>query len=157
MTYCSRAILETKEVPSQESGEPKDTPQTSRAELSDQHFFIEVYQNAVGDTIKNNDLSTQCFNDTGATCSNSNCDTLTVIEKTQPLVLMLLEKSALAEDGHAMPMKRKVVIQYAFDVEYTCVIERLVHFSDSPEVRMKNRGKDFWQNLMKEFFLETKC
>ena len=54
---------------------------------------------------------------------------------------MPLEKSPLAANGHAIPMKVKVVIQTAFEVEYTCVIEHNV--SVSPEARMKILGMDF--------------
>ena len=42
-----------------------------------------------------------------------------------------------------MPMKEKVVIQSTFDVEYTCVIEHMVHVSDSPQTRMSFFGMDF--------------
>ena len=49
---------------------------------------------------------------------------------------MPLEKPPLAANGHAMPMEGKVVIQSAFDVEYSCVIEHTVHVSDSHEARM---------------------
>ena len=106
--------------PNQESEDPKDTPHTSRAGMPGQHFFIELFQYAVGHTNKNNGLSTQFLIDTGATCSIINCDTFTEIEKIQQLVVMPLEKSPLAANGHAMPMKGKVVIQSAFDVEYSC-------------------------------------
>ena len=64
------------------------------------------------------------------------------IEKIQPLVVMPLEKSPFAANGHAMPMKRKVLIQSAFDVEYTCVIEHMVYVSESPEARMNVLGMD---------------
>ena len=56
---------------------------------------------------------------------------------------MPLEKSLLAANGHAIPMKGKVVIQPAFDVENSCVIERTVYVSDSPEVRMNILGMNF--------------
>ena len=49
---------------------------------------------------------------------------------------MPLEKPPLAANGHAMPMEGKVVIQSAFDVEYSCVIEHTVYVSDSHEARM---------------------
>ena len=129
--------------PNQESEDPNDIPHTSRAGMPGQHFFIELFQYAVGDTNKNNGLSTQFLIDTGATCSIINCDTFTEIEKIQPLVVMPLEKSPLAANGHAMPMKRKVVIQSAFDVEYFCVIEHTVYVSDSSEARMNILGMDF--------------
>ena len=64
--------------PSQESEDPNDIPHTSRAGMPG-HFFIELFQYAVGDTNKNNGLSTQFLIDTGATCSIINCDTLTEI------------------------------------------------------------------------------
>ena len=129
--------------PNQESEDPNDTPHTSRAAMPGQHFFTELFQYAVGDTIKNIGLSTQFLIDTVATCSIVNCDTFTEIEKTQPLVVMPLEKSPLAANGHAMPMKGKVVIQSAFDVECSCVIEHTVYVSDSPEERMNIFGMDF--------------
>ena len=66
-----------------------------------------------------------------------------MIEKIQPLVVMPLEKSPLAANGHAMPMKVKVVIHSAFDLEYSCVIEHTVYVSDSPEARMNILGMDF--------------
>ena len=54
---------------------------TSRAGKPGQHFFIELFHYAVGDTNKNNGLSTQFLIDTGATCSFINCDFFTEIEK----------------------------------------------------------------------------
>ena len=60
---------------------------------------------------------------------------------------MPLEKSPLAANGHAMPMKGKVVIQTVFDVEYSCVIEHTVYVSDSPEARMSILGMDFLAKL----------
>ena len=66
-----------------------------------------------------------------------------MIKKSQPLVVMPLERSLLAANGHAMPMKGKVVIQSAFDVECSCVIEHIVYVFDSPEARMNNLGMDF--------------
>ena len=56
---------------------------------------------------------------------------------------MPLEKSPLAANGHAMPMKGKVVIQSAFDVECSCVIEHTFYVSDSTEARMNILGRDF--------------
>ena len=112
--------------PNQESEDPNDIPHTSRAGMPAQQFFIELFQYAVGDTKKNIGLNTQFLIDTGAMCSIINCDTFTEIEKIQPLVVMPLEKSPLAAKGHAMPMKGKVVIQSAFDVEYSCVIGHTV-------------------------------
>ena len=56
---------------------------------------------------------------------------------------MPLEKSPLAANGHAIPMKGKVVIQSAFDVEYFCVFEHTVYVSDSPEARMNFLEMDF--------------
>ena len=46
---------------------------------------------------------------------------------------MPLEKSSLATNVLAMPNEGKIVIQCPFDVdvEYTCVFEHVVHFSDS--------------------------
>ena len=64
---------------------------------------------------------------------------------------MPLEKSPLAANGHAMPMKLKVVIQSALDVEYSCVIEHTVYVSDSPEARVNILGMDFLAKL-REFF-----
>ena len=63
----------------QESEDPNDTPHTSGAATPGQHFFIEPFQYAVGDTNKNNGLSTEFLNDTGETCSIINCDTFTEI------------------------------------------------------------------------------
>ena len=128
--------------PNQESEDPKDT-HTSRARNLSQHFFIEIFQYAVGDTYKNNDLSTQFMMDTGARCSIINCYAYTEIEKIQPLVVMPLEKSPLAANGHALPMKVKVVIQYAFDLEYFYVVENTVYVFDSPEAQMNVLGRDF--------------
>ena len=56
---------------------------------------------------------------------------------------MLLEKSPLAANAHAMYMKGKVVIQSAFDVEYTCVLEHMVYVSHSSDARMNVLGMDF--------------
>ena len=109
-----------------------------------QHSFIDFFQYAVGDTNKNNGLSTQLLIDTGATCSIVNCDTFTQIGKIQPLVVMLLKKSPLAANGHAMPMKGKIVIKSELDVEYSSVIEHTVNVSDSPEARMNILGMDFF-------------
>ena len=116
--------------PNHENEDPNDTSHTSRAGMPGQHFFIELFQYAVGDTNKNIGFSTQFLIDSGASCSIINCDTFTEIEKVQPLVVMPLEKSLLAADGHAMPMKGKVVIEFPFDVEYFCVIEHTVYVSD---------------------------
>ena len=71
--------------PNQESEDPNDIPHTSRAGMPGQHFFIELFQYAVGDTNKNNGLSTQFLIDTGATCSIINCDTFTEIEKNSTI------------------------------------------------------------------------
>ena len=49
----------------------------------------------------------------------------------------------MAADGLAMPVKGKVVIQTAFDVEYTCVTEHMVYVSDYPEARKNILGMDF--------------
>ena len=100
--------------------------------MTGQNFFIEVFQYAVGKTNKNNGLSTQFLFDTGATCSNINCHTFAEIKQIQPLVVMLLAKSPLAANGHAVPMKGKVVIQSAFDVDFTCIIEHTVYVSLIP-------------------------
>ena len=106
-------------------------------------FFIELFQYAVGDTNKNNDLSTRFLIDTGETCSIINFYTFAEIEKNQQLVVMLPEKSPLVANGHAMPMKGKAVIQAAFEVGFTCVIENKVYVSELPEARMKVLGMDF--------------
>ena len=129
--------------PKQESEDPNDTPHTSRAGMPGEQIFIEIFQYAVGDTNKNNVLSTQFLFDAGATCSIISCDTFAEIEIIQPLVVMPLEKSVLAANGHATPMKGKVVIQSAFDVEYSCVLEHTVYVSDSPEEQMNFLGLDF--------------
>ena len=51
-----------------------------------------------------------------------------------------LEKSALRANGRVMCIKRKVVIQSAYDVEYICLFELKVFASDSPEERMNILG-----------------
>ena len=48
---------------------------------------------------------------------------------------MPLEKSRLAANGNAMPKKRKNVIQPAFDLEYSSVIEHTIYVTDSPQAR----------------------
>ena len=98
---------------------------------------------SVGHTNINIGLSTQFLIDTAARCSLINCDTFAEIEKIQPLVVMPLEKSLLPANEHAMPMKGKVVIMSAFDVEYTCAIEHMVFVSDSPEAGMYTLGMSF--------------
>ena len=70
------------------------------------NIFFEIFRHAVGDTNKNNGLSAQLLTETGATCSIFNCDTFAEIEKIQPLIEMLFEKSPLTASGHPMPMKR---------------------------------------------------
>ena len=135
--------------PNQECEDENDTPQSTRAGMPGQQFLIELFQYAVGDRDENNGLSTQLLNDTGATCSIINCDTFTEIEKIQPLLVMLLDKSLLAANGQTMPMKEKTVIQSEFDIEVSCVIEHTVSFSDSPEARMNNGMDFFLANLMK--------
>ena len=55
----------------------------------------------------------------------------------------------MVANGHAMPMKRKVVIQAAFDVYYTCVIENEVYVSESPEARTNLLGMDFLAKIRK--------
>ena len=92
-------------------------------------------------------LALSFFADTFTTCSIINCDTFAEIKKLQPLVVMPLKNSPLAANRHAMPMKGKVVIQSAIDVEYTCVIEHIVYESDSPEARMNFLGMDFLANI----------
>ena len=76
-----------------------------------------------------------------------NCETFTEIEDFQSLVVMPLEKSPLAANGHAMHMEVKVVIQSAFDVENSCVTEHTVYISDSPEARMNFLGMNFLANF----------
>ena len=56
---------------------------------------------------------------------------------------MLLEKSPLAANGYAMPLKGKVLIQSRFDEEYICVIEHMVYVFDSPKAQMNNLGRNF--------------
>ena len=68
---------------------------------------------------------------------------------------MSLESSPLAGNGHAMPMKVKVVIQSAFDVEYICVIEHMVYVSDCPEARMNILGMDFLAKFGEFFILRN--
>ena len=129
--------------PNKESENPNDTPHTSRARTPGQDFFIELFQYAAGDTNKKNGLSTQFLIDTGATCSIINFDTFTKIDEIQPLVVTPLEKSPMPTNGHTMPMKGKVELQSALDVEYSCVIEHPVYVSDSPEAPMNILGMDF--------------
>ena len=128
--------------PNQQSEESNDTPHVPTAGMSGQHFYKELFQNAVGDK-KNNGLSTQFLIDAGATYSIINSETFTEVNTIQPLVVSPLEKSPLAANGHAMPMKGKTTIQSAFDVEYSCVIEHMVFVSDTPEARMNVLGMDF--------------
>ena len=66
---------------------------------------------------------------------------------------MSLEKSTLAANGHAMPMKRKVVIQSAVDLENTFVLEHMAYVSDSPEAQMSLLGMDF----LAKFLLICHC
>ena len=75
-------------------------------------------------------------------CSIIKCVTFTEIGKTQAYVVLLLQKSPLAANGHSMPMKGKVIIQSAFDVEYCCVIEHSVYFSESNAARINILGWD---------------
>ena len=82
------------------------------------------------------------FFNTGATCSIIKCVTFTEIGQIQAYVLLLLEKSPLALNGHSMPIKGKVIIQSAFDVEYCCVIEHSVYFSESNAARINVLGRD---------------
>ena len=112
-----------------------------------QHLIIELYQNTVGDTNKNNGRSSQFLIDTGATSSIIISDTFTEIEKIQPLVFLPPEKSPLVANGFAMPMKGKAMIQSAFEVKYTCVIDHLVYDSDSPEARKNILGMNFLANF----------
>ena len=141
--------------PNQESEDPNDTPHTSGAGMPGQHFLIELFQYPVGDTQKNNGLSTQFLIDTGAKFSIIECVTFVMIKKIQPLVVMPIEKSTLATNGHAMPRKWKVVIQSAFDVEYSCVIQHTVYVSDSPEARKNNLGIDFLTKFVEFNYLKS--
>ena len=103
-------------------------------------FSIDLFQYAVGDTNDDNCLSIQFLSATRATCSIINCDTFIETKRSQTLNVRPLKKSPLAAKGHAMSIKRKVIIQSAFDVEYTCVIERMVFVSESSEARMNIFG-----------------
>ena len=49
----------------------------------------------------------------------------------------------MAANGHAKPMKRKIVIQSAFDLENTGNIEHMVYASDFPEAPMNFHGMEF--------------
>ena len=89
---------------------------------SSANVFLLICSNRPSETQTNNGLRTQILFDSGATGSIINRDTITEIERIQPLVVMPLEKSLLYADGYGMPMKGKVLIQSAFDVDYTCVI-----------------------------------
>ena len=99
---------------------PNETPNKSGAAMPDQKFFKVLFQYAGGFTNANYGFSTQFVNNAGAICSILNCDTFTEVEKSRPLVVMLLQKSILAGKGYAIHMKGKVLIQSEFDVEYTC-------------------------------------
>ena len=88
-------------------------------------------------------LSTQFLIGTGATCSIIKIDTFTQINKNQSLVALSLEKPPLAANGQTMPLKGRVVIQHAFDVEYISAFERMVYVSDSSDARMNILEKNF--------------
>ena len=88
--------------PNRESQEPNDTLHTSRTGISGQIFF-ELFQYVVGDTNKNNGLSSQFLNDTGATCSFINRETFREIKKSQSLVVMPREKLPLAANDLPCP------------------------------------------------------
>ena len=61
--------------PNQESEAPKDTSYISRAGVPSQHFFIEFFPCAVGDSNKNIHRRTQFLIKTGATSSIIDCET----------------------------------------------------------------------------------
>ena len=86
----NKSILRTMEVRNQ------ITAHTSRAGRRGQQLLFELLDYAVGDTNKNDGLSTQFFSGTGARSSLINCDTFSEIEKIQTLFVMPLEKSPLA-------------------------------------------------------------
>ena len=54
-----------------------------------------------------------------------------------------------------MPKKRKVVIQSAFDVEYTCIIEHMVYLSGSPAAGKDILGMDFLAKFGEFFILKN--
>ena len=60
---------------------------------------------------------------------------------------MPLEKSTLTAIGHAVPVKKIVVIQSAFDVQDICVFEHMVYVSDSREALMNFLRWDFLAKL----------
>ena len=62
-------------TPNQEGEKQNDTPRKSRAGVPSQHFLIEMFQYAVGDTKKNDGLGTHFLIDSGAMCSIIKCDT----------------------------------------------------------------------------------
>ena len=57
------------------------------------------------------------------------------------------EKSLLAAKALAIPTKRKIVIQFASDVEYTCVVKNMIYVSDYLETRLKILRTDFAARL----------
>ena len=59
---------------------------------------------------------------------------------------MPLEESNLAANDHILSMKGKAVIQSAFDVEYTCVIEHMADVFAPPEAPMNIFRMDFCYN-----------
>ena len=92
-----------------------------------QHFLIPY---AVRDT---NKISTHFLIDNGTLCCIIYCDTFTKIEKTQPIVVTPLEMSFVAANEQTKPIEGKMVIQSAFDVEYTFIVEQIFYVSDSVE------------------------
>ena len=98
--------------------------------------IFEFFQYAVGDESENIDFSTQLVINIGTPYSIIIFDTFTKIKNIHPLVGERPEKSPLAANGLAVSLKEKVVIQSAFDVEYTCVIENMIYASDLPEAPM---------------------
>ena len=118
--------------PKTEHEESIDFLRTSRDGMPSQQFLFQIFQYAVRDTNKNKDLSTRFLIDTAATCSNTNCDTFTQIEEVQLLVVLPLEKSLLAANGYAMPMKGKVVTQSVLDGEYNWVFQHMVYVFTPP-------------------------
>ena len=52
-------------------------------------------------------------------------------------------------------MKRKVVIQSAFGIEYTCVPEHMIYASDNPEARNNIPGMDFLAHFREIIYLRN--
>ena len=102
------------------------TSSNPESEESYDNFQNPMLQHTFRDTNENNGLSPQIFVDTSVTYSFIHSDEISQITRVNQS-LTPLEKSTLARNRQAMPMK--VVIQPVFDVQNTCVIEHMVYVS----------------------------